>query len=65
MRVIVSIAEQGLRLLDIGCGGGLLSEPMTRLGASVTGVDASAAIVWDTRTGWLWVGGSVRGGGGR
>ncbi|WP_304190840.1 bifunctional 2-polyprenyl-6-hydroxyphenol methylase/3-demethylubiquinol 3-O-methyltransferase UbiG [Phenylobacterium aquaticum] len=32
---------QGLRLLDIGCGGGLLSEPMCRLGFSVTGVDAS------------------------
>lgn len=32
---------EGLRLLDIGCGGGLLSEPMTRLGFSVTGVDAS------------------------
>ena len=32
----------GLSLLDIGCGGGLLSEPMTRLGARVTGVDASA-----------------------
>jgi len=32
---------QGLRLLDIGCGGGLLSEPMTRLGFVVTGVDAS------------------------
>jgi len=31
----------GLKLLDIGCGGGLLSEPMTRLGFSVTGVDAS------------------------
>ena len=31
----------GLRLLDIGCGGGLVSEPMSRLGASVTGVDAS------------------------
>lgn len=31
----------GLSLLDIGCGGGLLSEPMTRLGAKVTGVDAS------------------------
>ena len=33
---------QGLRLLDIGCGGGLLSEPMSRLGFAVTGVDASA-----------------------
>jgi 2-polyprenyl-6-hydroxyphenyl methylase/3-demethylubiquinone-9 3-methyltransferase len=32
---------EGLRLLDIGCGGGLLSEPMARLGFSVTGVDAS------------------------
>jgi len=32
---------EGLTLLDIGCGGGLLSEPMSRLGFSVTGVDAS------------------------
>ena len=32
---------QGLRLLDIGCGGGLLSEPMARLGADVVGADAS------------------------
>jgi len=32
---------EGLRLLDIGCGGGLLSEPMTRLGFHVVGVDAS------------------------
>src|ERR1700685_185261 len=31
----------GLSLLDIGCGGGLLSEPMTRLGFAVTGADAS------------------------
>ena len=31
----------GLRLLDIGCGGGLLAEPMTRMGFGVTGVDAS------------------------
>ncbi len=30
-----------IRILDIGCGGGLLSEPMYRLGASVTGIDAS------------------------
>ncbi len=34
---------EGLRLLDIGCGGGLVSEPMARLGAEVTGVDASEA----------------------
>ncbi|MEY4966991.1 MAG: bifunctional 2-polyprenyl-6-hydroxyphenol methylase/3-demethylubiquinol 3-O-methyltransferase UbiG [Pseudomonadota bacterium] len=32
---------EGLSLLDIGCGGGLLSEPMTRLGFAVTGADAS------------------------
>ncbi len=31
-----------LAILDIGCGGGLLSEPMARLGADVTGIDASA-----------------------
>ncbi len=31
----------GLNILDIGCGGGLISEPMARLGASVTGIDAS------------------------
>ena len=30
-----------IKILDIGCGGGLLSEPMCRLGASVTGIDAS------------------------
>lgn len=33
---------QGLRILDIGCGGGLLSEPMARLGAEIIGADASA-----------------------
>ncbi len=32
---------EGLSLLDIGCGGGLLSEPMARLGFAVTGVDPS------------------------
>ena len=33
---------QWLRILDIGCGGGLLSEPMARLGATVVGADAAA-----------------------
>ena len=32
---------QKINILDIGCGGGLLSEPMARLGANVTGIDAS------------------------
>ena len=32
---------EGLRILDIGCGGGLLCEPMARLGADVVGADAS------------------------
>ena len=31
----------GLRCLDVGCGGGILSEPLKRLGAVVTGIDAS------------------------
>ncbi|HMK66934.1 MAG TPA: bifunctional 2-polyprenyl-6-hydroxyphenol methylase/3-demethylubiquinol 3-O-methyltransferase UbiG, partial [Stellaceae bacterium] len=31
----------GLRLLDIGCGGGLVAEPMARLGFAVTGIDAA------------------------
>ena len=31
----------GINILDIGCGGGLLSEPMCRLGANITGIDAS------------------------
>tara|TARA_X000000368_G_scaffold354530_1_gene296059 strand:- start:292 stop:1017 length:726 start_codon:yes stop_codon:yes gene_type:complete len=32
---------KNLKILDIGCGGGLISEPMCRLGGSVTGIDAS------------------------
>jgi 2-polyprenyl-6-hydroxyphenyl methylase/3-demethylubiquinone-9 3-methyltransferase len=32
----------GLSLLDVGCGGGLIAEPMARLGAEVTGIDAAA-----------------------
>ena len=31
----------GINILDIGCGGGLLSEPFSRMGANVTGIDAS------------------------
>ena len=35
------IPLKNLKILDIGCGGGLICEPMTRLGADVTGIDAS------------------------
>lgn len=35
----------GLRILDLGCGGGLLSEPLARAGADVVGIDASAGNV--------------------
>lgn len=35
----------GVRLLDLGCGGGLISEPMCRLGADVVGVDASESTI--------------------
>jgi 2-polyprenyl-6-hydroxyphenyl methylase/3-demethylubiquinone-9 3-methyltransferase len=35
----------GVRILDIGCGGGLLAEPMARLGATVTGIDITEAAI--------------------
>lgn len=40
----------GLAVLDIGCGGGLLAEPMSRLGATVTGVDADSAGITAAKT---------------
>ncbi len=36
------IPFKGLRVLDIGCGGGVVAEPLARLGAEVTGIDAGA-----------------------
>jgi len=42
-------AFKGLRFLDIGCGGGLLSEPMARLGADVVGADPSETNIEITR----------------
>ena len=40
----------GLKILDIGCGGGLLAEPMARLGAEVTGIDVTAPAISAART---------------
>src|SRR5271170_7206686 len=36
---------KGLKVLDVGCGGGLLAEPLARLGGAVTGLDASEATI--------------------
>ncbi|WP_022705807.1 bifunctional 2-polyprenyl-6-hydroxyphenol methylase/3-demethylubiquinol 3-O-methyltransferase UbiG [Paracoccus zeaxanthinifaciens] len=41
---------EGLRVLDIGCGGGLVAEPMTRLGATVVGADAAELNINVART---------------
>jgi 2-polyprenyl-6-hydroxyphenyl methylase/3-demethylubiquinone-9 3-methyltransferase len=41
---------EGLRVLDIGCGGGLLSEPIARIGATVVGADASEKNIGIART---------------
>ena len=35
----------GLNILDVGCGGGILSEPLARIGATVTGIDASKELI--------------------
>lgn len=39
----------GLRVLDLGCGGGLVSAPLARMGATVTGADASAEAIGAAR----------------
>ena len=48
-----SIAEErplkNLNIIDVGCGGGILSEPLKRLGASVTGIDASETAIQSAR----------------
>ena len=40
----------GLRVLDIGCGGGILAEPMARLGGQVTGIDATPEAIEAAKT---------------
>lgn len=42
-------ALKGVSVLDVGCGGGLLTEPLARLGADVTGLDASGAAINEAR----------------
>ena len=46
----VSPSLSGLKILDIGCGGGLLAEPMARLGAEVTGIYVTAPAIIAART---------------
>lgn len=41
---------EGLTILDVGCGGGLVAEPMARLGATVTGIDAGTATIAAARS---------------
>lgn len=41
---------EGLRLLDVGCGGGLIAEPFARMGATVTGIDAAERNIGTART---------------
>ena len=41
----IHTALDGFKILDIGCGGGLLAEPMARLGASVTGIDVTDSAI--------------------
>lgn len=36
---------EGVKILDVGCGGGLLSEPLARIGANVTAIDASSDLI--------------------
>jgi polyprenyldihydroxybenzoate methyltransferase/3-demethylubiquinol 3-O-methyltransferase len=36
---------EGVKILDVGCGGGILSEPLARIGAQVTGLDASKELI--------------------
>lgn len=40
-----SLPLQGIKILDVGCGGGILSEPLARIGAEVTGIDSSLELI--------------------
>lgn len=56
MGYIVDTLEQhfprikGLNILDVGCGGGLVSEPLSRLGAKMTGIDGAADLIAVAKT---------------
>ena len=50
IKTVVKPSLSGLKILDIGCGGGLLAEPMARLGAEVTGIDVTAPAIIAART---------------
>ena len=50
IKTAVKPSLSGLKILDIGCGGGLLAEPMARLGAEVTGIDVTAPAIIAART---------------
>ena len=45
IKTVVKPSLARLKILDIGCGGGLLAEPMARLGAEVTGIDVTAPAI--------------------
>ncbi|XP_046614897.1 ubiquinone biosynthesis O-methyltransferase, mitochondrial [Neodiprion virginianus] len=43
--MIPSLPLSNVKILDVGCGGGILSEPLARIGADVTGIDASSELI--------------------
>ncbi len=49
-KIIANLLPGQSRVLDVGCGGGLISEPMARLGAYMTGIDASSKNINTAKT---------------
>ncbi|XP_044263714.1 ubiquinone biosynthesis O-methyltransferase, mitochondrial [Tribolium madens] len=48
-QINMSLPVRGLSILDVGCGGGILSEPLARIGANVTGLDANSDLIEKAR----------------